>query len=200
MHLCSSSRRHWEVTFVHAIRHCRSRYIGQLVQYILRLLHVVILRPVCPERCSGALMIPEILFLVEQICPRTTQIYNLRAAISVLFQTCAFEAVKGVGDSLRVLVSDMAEISRWGEYAYLATADKAFVLVVAKGAFVADTDESCGADVTVAYRTLAVALVAETANGDTCCLATHDQITVSLLVYASCWGEIYEERTGDGAT
>lgn len=46
-------------------------------------------------------MIPEILFLVEQIGPRTTQIYNLGAAISVLFKTGAFEAVKGVGDALR---------------------------------------------------------------------------------------------------
>jgi hypothetical protein len=54
-------------------------------------------------------MIPKILFLVEQICPRTTQIYNLRAAISVLFQTGAFEAVEGVGDSLGDCVSDMIE-------------------------------------------------------------------------------------------
>jgi predicted GNAT family acetyltransferase len=130
-------------------------------------------------------MIPEILFLVEQIGPRTTQVYNLGAAISVLFQTCAFEAVKGIGDSLRVRVSDMAKRKRSREYAYLATADKAFVLVVAKRAFVTDTDEGCGADVTVAYRALAVALVAETTNGDACCLATHNQITVSLLVHAS---------------
>jgi hypothetical protein len=68
---------------------------------------------------------------------------------------------------------------------YLATADEAFVLVVAKGAFVADADEGCGADVTVAYRTLAVAFIAETTDGNACRLAAHDQITVSLLVYAS---------------
>lgn len=41
-------------------------------------------------------LIPEILFLVEQICPRTTQIYNLRAPVSVLLQSCALEAVEGV--------------------------------------------------------------------------------------------------------
>jgi hypothetical protein len=57
-------------------------------------------------------MIPEILFLVEEIGPRTTQVYNLGASISVLFQTCAFEAVKGVRDSLGVRVSDMAEERR----------------------------------------------------------------------------------------
>ena len=64
---------------------------------------------------------------------------------------------------------------------YLATTDKAFVLVVAKGALVADADERRGAHVRVAHGALAVALVAETANGDTCCLATHDQITVSFV-------------------
>ena len=68
---------------------------------------------------------------------------------------------------------------------YLATADKAFVVVVSKGAFVANADEGCGADVTVAYRALAVALVAKTADGDTSCLAAHYQITVSRSVRAS---------------
>ena len=52
-------------------------------------------------------MIPEVLFLVEQICPRTTQVYNLGAAISVLFQAGAFEAVEGVGDTLEDYVSDV---------------------------------------------------------------------------------------------
>lgn len=67
------------------------------------------------------LMIPKVLFLVEQVCPRTTQIYNLGAAVSVLFQTRAFEAVKGIRDSL-------------------ATADNTLVLVVSERAFVADAD------------------------------------------------------------
>lgn len=49
-----------------------------------------------------ASMIPEILLLVKQIRPRTTQIDNLRATIPVLFETRAFEAVEGVGDTLRV--------------------------------------------------------------------------------------------------
>lgn len=76
------------------------------------MLQIVIDRPMSSERCSFALMIPEILFLVEQICPRTTQIYNLGAAISVLFQTGAFEAVEGVGDSLRGCVSGVGERKR----------------------------------------------------------------------------------------
>ena len=60
-----------------------------------------------------SLVIPEILFLVKQIRPTTTQIYNLRAPIAVLLQARALEAVKGVRDAF-------------------ATADDAFVLVVAE--------------------------------------------------------------------
>lgn len=55
------------------------------------------------------LMIPKVLFLVEQVCPRTTQIYNLGAAVSVLFQTRAFEAVKGIRDSLFISQHDARE-------------------------------------------------------------------------------------------
>jgi hypothetical protein len=145
-------------------------------------------------------MIPEILFLVEQICPRTTQIYNLGAAISVLLQTGAFEAVEGIGDSLKDRVSDVAERRRCRVYAYLATADKAFVLVVAEGAFVADADEGCGADVTVAYGTLAVAFVAEAADRNAGRLAAHNQITVSSLAYGLSLTTFCKGRTGDGAT
>lgn len=59
--------------------------------------------------CQPVLMIPKILFLVEQICSRTTQIYNLGAAVSVLFQTRAFEAVKGIRDSLFISQHDARE-------------------------------------------------------------------------------------------
>lgn len=52
-----------------------------------------------------ALMIPKILFLVEQVGPRTTQIYNLGTSIPVLFESRAFKAVKGVGDALYPPVS-----------------------------------------------------------------------------------------------
>jgi hypothetical protein len=101
MHLRSLSRLYNEAASVNVVRQCRIKYFGQLVRYILMMLHIVVDRPISSERWPCALMIPEILFLVEQIRPRTTQIYNLRAAISVFFQTGAFEAVEGVGDALR---------------------------------------------------------------------------------------------------
>ena len=86
-------------------------------------------------------MISKILLLVEQIRPTTSQIYNLRAAIAVLFQARALETVEGIGDAL-------------------ATAHNALVLVVAKGALVADAGKGRGAHVRVADGALAVAFVA----------------------------------------
>jgi hypothetical protein len=44
-------------------------------------------------------VVPKILLLVEQIRPATAQIYNLGAAIPVLLQAGAFEAVEGVADA-----------------------------------------------------------------------------------------------------
>lgn len=38
----------------------------------------------CRRGPPASLVIPEILFLVEQIRPTTTQIYNLRATIPIL--------------------------------------------------------------------------------------------------------------------
>ena len=57
--------------------------------------------------------------------------------------------------------------------AYLATAYHTFILVVAKGAFVTDADESCGAHVAVADGAFAVAFVAETADCYARLLAAH---------------------------
>jgi hypothetical protein len=102
-------------------------------------------------------VVPKILLLVEQIRPATAQIYNLGAAIPVLLQAGAFEAVEGVGDAL-------------------ATADDAFVLVVAEGAFVADAGEGRGAHVGVADGAFSVALVTEAADGDAGLFAAHDQV------------------------
>lgn len=93
--------------------------------------------------------------MVEQICPRTSQIDNLGTAIAVLLQTRTFEAVEGVTDTL-------------------ATADDAFVLVVAEGALVADSHQRGWAHVGVADGAFAVAFVAETADGDAGLLAAHD--------------------------
>lgn len=40
------------------------------------------------------------LALEKQICPRTAQVDNLRTTVSILLETCAFEAVKRVTDAL----------------------------------------------------------------------------------------------------
>lgn len=90
-------------------------------------------------------MIPEILLLVEQIRSRASQIDNLRTPVSVLFESGTFETIKSVTDAL-------------------AAADDTFVLVVSKGAFVADAHEGGGPHVRVAHGAFAVAFVAETAD------------------------------------
>ena len=96
------------------------------------------------------------------ICPRAPQVNNLGAAVAVLLEARALEAVEGVRDAL-------------------AAADDALVLVVAEAALVADADERRRADVRVADGALAVALVAEAADGDAGLLAAHDEV-------AAVWG------------
>lgn len=108
-------------------------------------------------------MISKILLLVEQVRPTTTQIYNLGAPIPILFQARALEAVEGVGNAL-------------------AAAYDALVLVVAKGAFVADARERRGAHVRVADGALAVAFVAQAPDGDAGLLAAHYEIAVGVLL------------------
>ena len=108
-------------------------------------------------------MIPKILLLVEQIRSRTTQIDNLWTPIPIFLQPCALKAVKGI------------------RYAF-STANNAFVLVVAKGAFVTDSRKSCRSYVGVAYGTLAVAFVAEAADGDASGFSAHYQISRRLLL------------------
>lgn len=99
------------------------------------------------------------------ICPGTAQVYNLGAPIAVLLEAGALEAVEGVRDSL-------------------AAADDALVLVVAEGALVTDADERRGADVRVADGALAVALVADAADGDAGLLAAHDEVAGGVLASA----------------
>ena len=101
-------------------------------------------------------MIPQ---LTEQIRPRTSQINNLGATISILLEPRALEAVKRVRDSF-------------------AATDDAFILVVSERAFIADAHERGGADVGVADGAFAVAFVAEAADGDAWLLAAHDEIGV----------------------
>lgn len=121
-------------------------------------------------------MIPEILFLVEQIGPATPQIDNLGTPVPVLFETGALEAVEGVADAL-------------------AAADDAFVLVVAEGALVADAGEGGGAHVAVAHGALAVALVAEAADGYAGLFAAHDEVAGGWSVDCGEVGEVVVVRT-----
>ena len=95
----------------------------------------------------------------KQIRPTTAQINNLRTAVAVLFQARALEAVEGVADPF-------------------AAAHDALVLVVAEAALVADAHEGRGPHVRVAHRALAVAFVAEAAEGDAGGLAAHDEVGV----------------------
>jgi hypothetical protein len=101
--------------------------------------------------------LPICFLLVEQVGPGTAQIYNLGAAVAVLFEAGALEAVEGVGDAL-------------------AAADDALVLVVSEAALIADSDQSGGAHVGVADGALSVTLVAEATDGDAGLLAAHDEI------------------------
>lgn len=104
-------------------------------------------------------MIPETFLLVEQVCSRTSQVYNLGATIAILLQPRAFKAVERITDSL-------------------AAADGTFVLVVAEGALIADTDEGGWAHVGVTDGAFAVAFVTQAADGDAGLLAAHDEIGV----------------------
>lgn len=104
-------------------------------------------------------MSPSSLLLVEQIRPRTSQVNDLRTPIPILFEPRTLEAVERIRYSL-------------------STTDDTFVLVVAEGTFVANSDESCGTNVGVADGTFPVAFVAETAEGDAGGFAAHGEIGV----------------------
>ena len=102
-------------------------------------------------------MIPKVLLLVKQIRPRRAEVDDLGTPITVLFEARALEAVEGVADAF-------------------AAADDALVLVVAKGALVADAHERGRAHVRVAHGALAVALVAQPAQRNAGLLAAHDEV------------------------
>ncbi len=92
------------------------------------------------------------------IRPRTPQIDNFRTPIPILLQPRALEAVEGIRDPF-------------------AAAHDALVLVVAEAALVADADEGRWAHVGVTDGTLAVALVAEAADGDAGLFAAHYEVS-----------------------
>ena len=121
---------------------------------------------------------PLLLFHVEQIRPRTSQVYNFRAAISILFQTCTFEAVKSVRDTLSI-VSDHRECKR--TVTYLTATNNTLVLVISERALVADAHECCRAHIGIADWTLSIALIAESTDGNASLLAAHNEIAATRL-------------------
>ena len=113
------------------------------------------LSPPCPESSTLTLL------LEKQIRPTTSQINDLRAPIPILLQPRTLKTIKRITYSL-------------------SSTNHAFILVVPERAFVADTDERCWTHVGVAHRTLAVAFVAEAADGDAWGFAAHYEITVQV--------------------
>lgn len=91
--------------------------------------------------CSGVAVLTALLLLafIKQVLAGGTQIDNLWTTISIIFQTCAFEAIKSITDAL------------------LPT-DETLVSIVSERALVTRPDERCGPHVRVANNTLAVAL------------------------------------------
>ena len=102
-------------------------------------------------------MVPKTLLLIKQIRPRAAQIDNLGTAITILLEPGTLETVKRVTDAL-------------------AAAHDTLILVVAKGAFIADAHQRGRSHVRVAHRTLAIAFVADSSDRDARLLSTLDVI------------------------
>jgi hypothetical protein len=102
-------------------------------------------------------MIPEVLLLVKQVRPRTSQVYDFRTSIAVLLESRALKAVERVRDTL-------------------TTTDDTLVLVVSEAALIADAHKGGRADVGIADWTFAVTFIAETADGNAGLLAAHNKI------------------------
>lgn len=120
-------------------------------------------------------MIPKVLLLIKQIRPRAPQIDNLRTSIPILLQPRTLKTVESVGDAF-------------------AAADDAFVLVIAERAFVADAHKRCGAHVGVADGALAIAFVAEAADGDAGGFSAHYEVA-GRAVSLGRWGLRSRRRT-----
>jgi len=110
------------------------------------------------------------LALVEQICPRRTEIYNLWTTVSVFFEPRALVAVKGVRDAL-------------------AATDDALSRIVSKRAFIAYPNERSRPHVGIADGTFSVAFVAQAADGDAGLLSTHDEVWM-MLAHGGGWGRV----------
>ena len=110
-------------------------------------------------------MISETFLLVEEIRPGAPEVDDLRTSISIFLQPRTFKAVKGVA------------------YAFAATHD-ALVLVITKRTFVTNAYERCGTHIAVAYRTFAIAFVAEAPYRYTRLFTAHDKIAAEVNIRA----------------
>jgi hypothetical protein len=82
---------------------------------------------------------------------------------------------------------------------YLATANNAFVLVVAKGALVTYPDQCGGTHIAVTNRAFPIAFIAKTADGNPGLLAAHDKITTGQVSSVTSWSRRWG-LTDDGET
>jgi hypothetical protein len=106
----------------------------------------------------SSLVIAKILLLIEEVGPRRSEIDDLRTSIAILFESGALETVEGVGNTF-------------------AATDDTFVLVITERTFITDACQSRRSNVGIAHRTLPVAFVAQSADGDSGLLAAHYEVT-----------------------
>ncbi|KAL8672077.1 MAG: hypothetical protein Q9168_003437 [Polycauliona sp. 1 TL-2023] len=85
------------------------------------------------------------------------EVDNFGASIAIFLEPCALKTVESVADP------------------FTATYD-AFILIVAKGAFIADANERGRPDITITDRTFAVTFVAQSSYGYPRLLSAHDEI------------------------
>ncbi|EZF95620.1 hypothetical protein H113_04067 [Trichophyton rubrum MR1459] len=97
--------------------------------------------------------------LEEQIGPRAAQVDNLRTPIPILLQSGTFETVERVTDPFPATYN-------------------AFVLEVAKGAFIAHAHQSRRPHIGVADGTFAVTFVAQAPDSNAGLLSAHNEIWV----------------------
>lgn len=155
-----------------AICTCDISQISNITIHTFTILHQTYNSDAYQHRCRHAnilcrlhhlgpqiLLLLVLLLLIEHICPGTTQINDLGTAITITLQLWTFPAVVCVWYSWRA-------------------ADDAAPLECTVVTLVTDPDDRGGTDITVAYHTLAIALLAQPSYGYAWLLTTHDEIRI----------------------
>ena len=88
-------------------------------------------------RSPEFLVVPEVFLLVEEVCSRRTQIYDLRASIAVFFKASAFEAVEGIRDTLEHDLSARISGDTFRAKTHFTTTYDTLILVITERTFVA---------------------------------------------------------------